>query len=286
MGLLRPGSGRAHRGTAILEWVVMAVLGLGVLGTAIWRLSAASSAQYGQQQALYQAPTATVQAGDLPQPLLPGDVPPPPTLPPAGELPVPSATPTTAPTSTPAEGTPSPTPTIPDYNLSVDIQINGTDGPLYDIFGIAHTLTWNVQGRATGGCTASGSWSGAKPTSGSQAITDYSGGQRTYTLTCSNELVSRSDSVSLYLQPPIVVDITANYSDAPIVVRPNTYFTIRWTITGAMTSCAFGGAFPVSTNVSSWSYQTYKAAGIYTYSLQCTDGVHIAQDSVRVDVLN
>lgn len=288
-GLPHAGSGRAHLGTAILEWVVMAVLGLGVLGTAIWRLSSVSAAQYGRQQAFYQTATATVQAGDLPQPLLPGDVPPPPTLPPAGELPTPTATPTVAPSPTPAEGTPSSTPTAPDYNLSVDIKLNGSDGPLYDIFGIAHTLMWNVQGRATNGCTASGAWSGPQATSGSQAVTDYSGGQRTYTLTCSNELVSRSDSVTLYLQPPIVVDLQANGSNAATVVRPNTWFTMSWQISGDMSSCSLGGAFLTSpsssycTNVAAFGCTTYMAAGVYTYTLQCTDGTHIAISSVRVD---
>jgi hypothetical protein len=49
--------------------------------------------------------------------------------------------------------------------------------------GASATLTWSSI--STTGCTASGSWSGAQPTSGSRAITPASTGANTYTLTCS-----------------------------------------------------------------------------------------------------
>lgn len=46
------------------------------------------------------------------------------------------------------------------------------------------TVTWNVSSFTGGTCTASGSWSGAKPLNGSQTITNLTA-NASYTLTCS-----------------------------------------------------------------------------------------------------
>lgn len=48
--------------------------------------------------------------------------------------------------------------------------------------GQSATLTWSTNGS---GCTASGSWSGAKPSSGTQKVTPAAAGSYTYDLTCS-----------------------------------------------------------------------------------------------------
>jgi hypothetical protein len=57
------------------------------------------------------------------------------------------------------------------------------------------TLTWSSLN--TGGCTASGNWSGSLPSSGSQNVSPTAPGTATYTLTCSNAVGSADASVML-----------------------------------------------------------------------------------------
>ena len=62
--------------------------------------------------------------------------------------------------------------------------------------GASTTITWSSV-NATG-CTASGSWSGALPTSGTQTLTPTTAGTDTYTLTCANSAgTSPATSVTL-----------------------------------------------------------------------------------------
>jgi subtilisin family serine protease len=56
--------------------------------------------------------------------------------------------------------------------------------------GQSATLTWSSIN--TTGCTASGSWSGSEPTSGSTTVTPSTAGSDSYTLTCSNAAGSSS----------------------------------------------------------------------------------------------
>lgn len=39
---------RVHRATTTLEWVVVALIALGVLGSAIWAVAGATAQKYGQ----------------------------------------------------------------------------------------------------------------------------------------------------------------------------------------------------------------------------------------------
>jgi subtilisin family serine protease len=57
------------------------------------------------------------------------------------------------------------------------------------------TLSWSSVN--TSACSASGNWSGALPTSGSQTVTPTSAGSYTYTLSCSGSGGSNSNSVVL-----------------------------------------------------------------------------------------
>ncbi|HTT04730.1 MAG TPA: S8 family serine peptidase [Steroidobacteraceae bacterium] len=61
--------------------------------------------------------------------------------------------------------------------------------------GSSSTLSWSSIN--TSACTASGDWSGAEDTGGSQSITPAGAGTYTYTLSCANEVGSAQSSVSL-----------------------------------------------------------------------------------------
>jgi len=88
---------------------------------------------------------------------------------------------------------------IIDQFISVDLKGNGSDGPLTLNYGTNLTLTW-TSSNATH-CTASGAWSGSKPLSGSEVITNLNVGTYTFTLTCSNFETSASDSVVVNVIP-------------------------------------------------------------------------------------
>jgi hypothetical protein len=59
----------------------------------------------------------------------------------------------------------------------------------------ADALTWNFPNATA--CTASGAWTGAKATSGTQTLTASLGVTKTYTLTCTNTYGSATLSVTL-----------------------------------------------------------------------------------------
>jgi hypothetical protein len=61
--------------------------------------------------------------------------------------------------------------------------------------GSSATLTWNAIN--SNGCTASGSWSGAQSTSGTQTIAPTAAGTNTYTLTCATASGNMSSSAAL-----------------------------------------------------------------------------------------
>jgi hypothetical protein len=61
--------------------------------------------------------------------------------------------------------------------------------------GSSATLTWNAVNSS--GCTASGSWSGSQPLSGTQTITPTAAGTNTYTLSCATANGNMSSSATL-----------------------------------------------------------------------------------------
>ena len=95
---------------------------------------------------------------------------------------------------------------------TVDLRVNGSNGPLSLSAPASYTLSWTSTNAAS--CTASGSWSGAQATGSSQGINNVGGGTYTYTLTCSNPSGSASDSVTVnVLSAPTVIVNCAGISD-------------------------------------------------------------------------
>ncbi len=95
---------------------------------------------------------------------------------------------TTAPTTTGAAGT------APSLTFSAS--------PTSITTGASSTLSWSASGTATISCTAGGGWSGAKATSGSQAVTP--GATASYTLVCTNSAGSSgTKTVSVTVSAPV-----------------------------------------------------------------------------------
>lgn len=96
------------------------------------------------------------------------------------------------------------------------------------------TLTWTTTGSPTS-CTASGSWSGGKSTSGgSQGVSVASAGTYTYVITCSKvgvSDVSSTATITVNNGSLPTANITANGSDS-IVVTPGQTVNYNWSSTG------------------------------------------------------
>ena len=105
-----------------------------------------------------------------------------------------------------------PEPTVPNASITFTI----SDDNIY--IGNSVTLTWSTTNASS--CSASGSWSGSKPLSGSETVTPDSEGQKSYTLTCSNSAgtsTSRSVSTNVIGNSQGVV-VGANYISTSTVI--------------------------------------------------------------------
>lgn len=86
------------------------------------------------------------------------------------------------------------------------------------------TLTWSSTGAT--GCTASGAWSGAQPTSGSMAVSSDAAGSFTYTLACTNADGTRSASATLSVVARTAADYF-RYEDTGLVILNDNTNTTR-----------------------------------------------------------
>ncbi len=95
----------------------------------------------------------------------------------------------------------------------VDIKANGSDGPLTINYGDSLTISWSSSNAQS--CTAFGnapSWSGSKPTSGSQSFSGLAIGTYTFTLTCygpNSNAQQDSVTVTVKAKAPVVVTLPA-----------------------------------------------------------------------------
>jgi hypothetical protein len=99
---------------------------------------------------------------------------------------------------------------------SVDLKVNGKDDSVTVQEGASVTLSWTSSNANR--CEASGAWSGSKPLSGSEIISNLTFGTKTFTLTCYGEGGSAQDSVSVFvgkvlgIQTPTVEKLARNLS--------------------------------------------------------------------------
>ena len=95
------------------------------------------------------------------------------------------------------------------------------------------TLQWSTSNATS--CTASGDWSG------SQAMSGFASGSRSYTLTCSNSSGSNYATVVVYAFSTPALNVTANFGNEIFIEVGNSY-TLRWSA-AVVTSCTASGAW-------------------------------------------
>jgi hypothetical protein len=152
------------------------------------------------------------------------------------------------------------------------------------------TITWSATNSPTS-CTATGDWSGAKSSSGSQSQGVLSVAKTyTYTLTCSNvggSSAPASASVIVTSVAPISVSISASPTSMTL---PTNSTLLSWTTTGSPDSCtstngSAGWAGSKSTTSGSSQNMTGLSAGTYTYTITCSKaGTSDSTSSVNVTV--
>jgi Subtilase family len=149
-------------------------------------------------------------------------------------------------------------PAVPTLTLS----------PTSITLGQSATISWSSLTATS--CTASGSWSGPLPTSGSQVLTPVGVGSDTYALACSNALgTATAVPVTLAVAaPPAPAAPTLTLAATSITVGNST--TITWSSATA-TSCTASGSWTGTLASSGKQTLTPAAAGSDTYTLTCTN---------------
>jgi hypothetical protein len=132
--------------------------------------------------------------------------------------------------------------------------------------GASTTLTW--ASATTEGCTASGSWSGALTSNGSQTVKPTAAGTYVYSLICANA-AGHSSTVSATLtvaNPPAAPTLTL--ASSSIVVGAST--TLSWSSANT-TGCTASGSWSGALGTSGSQTVAPTAAGTDTYSLSCAN---------------
>jgi Subtilase family len=144
------------------------------------------------------------------------------------------------------------------------------------------TISWSALNAAN--CTASGSWSGPLPTSGSQLLTPSDAGSETYSLSCSNAIgAAAATPVTLDVTaPPPPAAPTLTLATTSIVLGAST--TLTWSSVSA-TSCTASGTWSGTMATSGIQTLTPTAAGTDAYTLTCSNaGGASAPSSVTLTV--
>jgi hypothetical protein len=141
----------------------------------------------------------------------------------------------------------------------------------------ATSLSWN-SAYATS-CTASGDWSGNKDTSGSEIISQLQT-DSTFTLLCTGDGGSISDSVSVMVSPQPVVTVTLSAS--PINVSLNGSTTLSWVSSNA-DGCTASGDWSGSKNTSGTEIINALTLDSH-FILSCSDANGSVSDSVDVTI--
>ena len=167
-------------------------------------------------------------------------------------------------------------------------QVSFAANPSAIYAGDSSTLTWSVTNSPTS-CTASGDWSGVKPTSGPESTgTLTTARQYNYTLSCSNSSGTSPD-ITIHVvvtNPPPgfpIVTLAAN----PIgPILPGASTTLSWTTTNNPTSCTasgdWSGVKPANGSFNTGALNTIRS---YTYNISCVNSTATSFDTSTILVL-
>lgn len=139
------------------------------------------------------------------------------------------------------------------------------------------TLSWT--GAQAESCTASGDWSGAKSTTGSETIASI-GSDSTFTLTCTNAGGSTTQSAVVTVALPAEPVITLTASPATVVYGERS--TLEWDATNT-DSCTGSGSWSGSKGKKGRT-ETETLTGDSTYTLTCKGPGGSKTKSVKVNV--
>ena len=156
---------------------------------------------------------------------------------------------------------------------TVDLKVNGSNGPLNLSSPASYTLSWTSSNAAA--CSASGNWSGNQATNGSQAYSNVGIGAYTYTITCTNPSGSAADSVTInVLSAPTVI------VSAPASMTAPASYTATWTSSNAV-SCTGSNRFTGSTGLSGSKAETGLPVGTYDYTVTCSNAAGAQASDTR-----
>jgi hypothetical protein len=200
-----------------------------------------------------------------------------------------------------ASSTPPPTGGAP----TVDVDANGSDGPVTISSGDSYTYTWTstnatacqMTSPVTSGVSISGTSSAITP--GTVSFYPATNSPVTITITCTNGTANATDSVVINLSGgggggggAPTVDVKANGQDGTVTITNGDSYTYTWTSANA-TACQMtspvnsGVSISGSNSVSSGMASFYPVIGSpVTITVICTNGSSNATDSVVVQVVN
>lgn len=169
-------------------------------------------------------------------------------------------------------------------NDSVNISVNAAPEPVPTVNisaspssidqGQSAMISWNSTDASS--CTASGGWSGAKATSGSQSVSPAV--STTYTITCIGDGGSAIDSVNITVnEPPTAVEPTVSFTASPSRVSRGGAITLIWSTTDA-NSCTASGDWSGSKSTS--GSQSITINGAVAFTLTCVGDGGSATETV------
>ena len=144
------------------------------------------------------------------------------------------------------------------------------------VIGQTATLSWSASDATE--CSVSGAWSGSRNTSGSETVSPTN--NSTYSMTCTGDGGSASDSVELVVNippPPPAV----NLSVSPSTIDEGQSTRLSWTSSNA-SSCTASGAWRGGRSTS--GAITVSPTSTTGYTLTCSGAGGSASDSVTVTV--
>jgi hypothetical protein len=143
------------------------------------------------------------------------------------------------------------------------------------------TLNWSSANATS--CTASGGWSGSKPTSGNQSVGPLAS-STTFSLSCTGGggSVQQSVTVTVSGSPPPPAPPTVSLSASPASIDSGQTSALTWSSTNA-TSCNAMDGWSGS-KATSGSESVGPLSGTTTYTLSCMGAGGSAQQSVTVTV--